>query len=390
MRKRTQALCAYLLSAALVAGGSALAPGVFPRSASAASTLADGSPGATLVQIQKQLSQKRRQLAQTRQQERQVLSQLSSAQERLQRAQAHLRSTTVALNGTRRRVVQATEALAAVTQRLTAHEALMGARLRSFYEKGPLGYLDVLLGATDFRDFATRSYLIALIIDRDLGLYHQVITEREQKDTVRAQLTMTEQQLVEQQQRWFASRQETARLAAERQALLDRVRTRRMAQEAAIRELEQESARITEIIRRATGGRGRGPILTLQNGALQWPVPGSITSGYGWRIHPIFHTREFHTGIDIAAPWGTPIQAAAAGTVIFIGWMNGYGMLVILDHGNGLSTTYSHLSSSRVHVGDPVQRGQVIARIGSTGWSTGPHLFFEVRQNGQPLNPLGR
>ncbi len=167
------------------------------------------------------------------------------------------------------------------------------------------------------------------------------------------------------------------------------MRAERATQEEAVRELELESGRIRDLILRSTTwGRG-GTILTLGNGLLVWPVSGRISSGYGWRIHPIFGTREFHTGIDIAAPWGTPIEAAADGTVLFTGWMRGYGMLVILDHGNGLSTTYSHLSSYSVHVGQRVKRGQVIARIGSTGWSTGPHLFFEVRENGRPVNPLG-
>jgi len=108
----------------------------------------------------------------------------------------------------------------------------------------------------------------------------------------------------------------------------------------------------------------------------------------GWRIHPIFHTPEFHTGIDIAASWGAPVEAADNGTVIFTDQMTANGILVILDHGNGLSTTYSHLSSYAVHVGDHVQRGQVIDRVDSTGWSTGPHLFFELRKDGQPLDPL--
>ena len=118
------------------------------------------------------------------------------------------------------------------------------------------------------------------------------------------------------------------------------------------------------------------------------PVWGEITSGYGWRIHPIFQTPEFHTGIDIAAPWGTPVEAPADGTVIYAGQMPANGMLLILNHVNGFSTTYSHLSSYAVRPGEHVHRGQTIARVGSTGWSTGPHLFFEVRAGGRPVNPL--
>jgi len=377
-----------------VAGGSggsiasAAGPRV-PRAVHAPSHTPAASPQAALARIQRQLAVRRRLLVQAQQQERRALGQLSWAQERLQRAEVRLHQTTAALDGTRRGVARATKALAVVSQRLSGHEAVMGARLRVFYEQGPLGYLDVLLGAADFRDFATRSYLIGLIIDRDLRLYRQVVHEREQRDAVRATLVDREQALAEQQQRWVASRQETARLTAERRRLWEHVRSQRQSQEEAIRELETESVRITEIIRHASGGGRGGVVQTLRAGALLWPVPGPITSGYGWRIHPIFHTREFHTGIDIGAPWGTPIRAPASGTVIYTGWMRGYGMLVIVDHGNGLSTTYSHLSSYTVHVGEHIQRGQVIARIGSTGWSTGPHLFFEIRDNGQPVNPLG-
>lgn len=133
-----------------------------------------------------------------------------------------------------------------------------------------------------------------------------------------------------------------------------------------------------------------GSVPTLLNGRMPWPVAGPITSGYGWRIHPIFDTPEFHTGVDIAASMGTSIDAPAGGTVIFTGSLPANGTLVILDHGNGVTTTYSHLSASRVYVGEHVQRGQVIATIGSTGWSTGPHLFFEIRKNGHPINPLSQ
>jgi len=391
MRGRIRACLVALILGPLIvaipwgtgAAGAASAPQ--PRGADVSVASAES----TLTHIQQQLANRQHELAQTRLQERRALVQLSWAQEQYERAQAKLAQTGRALDGTRTAVVQATQSLAAVSKQLEIHEELMGARLRAFYERGPLGYLDVLLGATDFRDFVSRSYLLGVIINHDVQLYQQVSSEQTRRSEEQAALTERERHLAEEQVQWAVSRAQTAQLAAERRDLLTRIRSQRAAEEEAIRELEAESLRITDIIRRSTGRVHVGPIPTLRGGALLWPVVGPISSGYGWRIHPIFGTREFHTGIDIAVPWGTPIHAAAAGTVIFTGWMRGYGMLVILDHGNGLSTTYSHLSSYSVHVGEHVDRGDVIARIGSTGWSTGPHLFFEVREDGRPVNPLG-
>jgi murein DD-endopeptidase MepM/ murein hydrolase activator NlpD len=118
------------------------------------------------------------------------------------------------------------------------------------------------------------------------------------------------------------------------------------------------------------------------------PSYGTITSRFGWRVHPIFGTREFHTGLDIANRYGTPVRAALGGIVRFAGWMAGYGRLVVVDHGGGLQTSYSHLSAMLVCLGERVLKGQILGQIGSTGWSTGPHLFFEVRHNGVPVDPV--
>lgn len=120
---------------------------------------------------------------------------------------------------------------------------------------------------------------------------------------------------------------------------------------------------------------------------MLWPTSGTVTSRFGWRIHPIFGTREFHAGLDIATRWGAPVLASRAGIVRFAGWMTGYGRLIIVDHGHGLETLYSHLSTVLVAAGQRVAQGATIGRIGSTGWSTGPHLLFEVRKNGVPQDP---
>lgn len=362
-------------------------PGTGSGASSPSSRPAEAASATALTRVQQQLATRRRRLAQTVRQERWALAELSGAQERLDRAVAHLNETSAALASTQQAVHSATRTLEAVTNRLAVHERLMGTRVRAFYEQGPVGYLDVLLDAADFRDFIARSYLVSRVVEQDLALYRQVAVERRQREDVQASLLAHKEELSAAHEQWAVRTEETSRLATERRQLLNRVRIERHEQEAAIRELEAESQRITEIIRQSTQ-RGPGPILTLRGGSLLRPLAGPISSGYGWRIHPIFGTREFHTGIDIAAPYGTPIQAAHSGVVIFNGWMRGYGMLVILDHGDGLTTTYSHLSASLVRVGDRVARGAVIAKVGSTGWSTGPHLFFEVRSDGRPVNPL--
>ena len=120
----------------------------------------------------------------------------------------------------------------------------------------------------------------------------------------------------------------------------------------------------------------------------EWPVRGWVTSMYGWRTSPHSGARRLHTGLDIAAPRGTPIVAAADGHVVFAGYHSAYGNLVVIDHGYGITTKHAHTSRILVRVGDRVIRGDVIARVGNTGRSTGPHLHFELLQDGVPVNPL--
>ncbi len=152
----------------------------------------------------------------------------------------------------------------------------------------------------------------------------------------------------------------------------------------AIVENARESNQIETLLQAASvryAGRNRG-------GQLLWPAIGPITSPFGWRIHPIFGTREFHPGVDIGAPYGSTVIAADAGVIEFAGVMTGYGNVVVIDHGGGLATLYGHLSAYAVAVGQNVGRGAPIANVGCTGYCTGPHLHFEVRINGVPVDPM--
>lgn len=171
----------------------------------------------------------------------------------------------------------------------------------------------------------------------------------------------------------------------EKVAYLEKIRTQKRYQQQVIATLERESKEIERLIKKLASSK----IQKAQKGNMAWPVIGGITSGFGMRRHPILGGAPlFHTGIDISASYGSPIRASASGRVIFAGWYGGYGNMIIIDHGGNISTVYGHLSRIVVKIGEEVAEGDVIGYVGSTGLSTGPHLHFEVRVNGDPVDPL--
>jgi murein DD-endopeptidase MepM/ murein hydrolase activator NlpD len=163
------------------------------------------------------------------------------------------------------------------------------------------------------------------------------------------------------------------------------------AEEAQLEGLIQERQRELAAQRRAAGVAGGGVETGGgSSGMFSWPVHGTITSPFGWRSNPFGGAPELHQGLDIAAPSGTTVTAAAGGTIIMAQWYGGYGNYILIDHGGGYSTGYGHLSAIYVANGQTIQRGQAIGAVGSTGNSTGPHLHFEVRVNGKPVDPAPR
>lgn len=147
---------------------------------------------------------------------------------------------------------------------------------------------------------------------------------------------------------------------------------------------DEEDAWVTQ----AAGGWESDPSLPPLTGRFVWPVEGRVTSYFGTRVHPVYGDVRRHNGIDIAVPQGTPVRASADGLVRFAGWQGGFGLLVVIDHGGGIMTFYGHNSELRVKAGDKVSQGDVIALAGSTGLSTGPHVHFEIRLNGEPKDPV--
>ncbi|TXH30839.1 MAG: M23 family metallopeptidase [Actinobacteria bacterium] len=182
-------------------------------------------------------------------------------------------------------------------------------------------------------------------------------------------------------------------LVAARSSALRDARERKSEVRKQYNQLKAEQERIAAIARaaaaKAAGGQSGVPV-NIGPGGLAWPAPGAPVSGnVGPRIHPVYGYRSCHTGTDIGAAGGSPILAAEDGVVVSIQNGGPYGLHTLIQHGSGISTMYAHQSSTSVSVGQKVKKGQVIGRVGSTGWSTGPHLHFEVHVNGTPYDPMG-
>ena len=212
-------------------------------------------------------------------------------------------------------------------------------------------------------------------------------------DNLRGQLDGQERQLAEQQRQAEAQTAEVQRLLAQQQAAVADITTKQRAEEQKLSEVRAQRATDEAAlaaaqlqIARLLAARSHGA--TASRPCALWPVVGPIVSGFGYRTDPIDGSTKFHSGVDIAASMGTPIKACLGGTVVFSGSLGGYGNAVVIDHGGGMGTLYAHQSKLGSSVNETVSAGQVIGYVGSTGHSTGPHLHFEVRLNGNPVNPV--
>jgi murein DD-endopeptidase MepM/ murein hydrolase activator NlpD len=210
-------------------------------------------------------------------------------------------------------------------------------------------------------------------------------TRRQVAATTRAVAARTlEQRAVRDRLAW--SQRELATARRDKQEVLDQTQATREEYLHEVEGLLAQSAELSARIQSAQSAAAAASVSAprvVSSSGFVWPVHGVVTSGYGWRWG------RMHEGIDIAVPTGTPVVAAASGTVIVSGWMGGYGNLVVVDHGNGIATAYGHNTSVTVGVGQAVAQGQLIAYAGSTGHSTGPHVHFEVRINGAAVDPFG-
>ncbi|MBU7585738.1 MAG: peptidoglycan DD-metalloendopeptidase family protein [Nostoc sp. TH1S01] len=352
----------------------------------------------TLRQQQQQINQERQNVIQ----ERDRLTNLQNA------AQKRLTGINQNINTTNNQIQDSESRLAQASLRLQKLEADLAVAQRTYEERqvatvARLRYLQrshasqgwaVLMQSQNISDFISRRHQLKLVYQADqkilAKLNVQALQINQQKTDVEQQkneIALIRQQLLLQKSDYQAQAQSQAEL-------IQRLNSDRLALEAAENQLERDSHNLDNLIQEkvaALEGRSktnsRNSIIIRGTGLFTYPSNAPTSSPFGWRIHPILGYRRFHAGLDFAASYGSTIRAADSGTVIFAGWYGGYGRAVIIDHGNGLTTLYGHTSELFVSEGQGVQRGQAIAAVGSTGFSTGPHLHFEVRRHGTPVNP---
>lgn len=318
-----------------------------------------------------------------------VSERLRQIQEELRVATAEYREVKGQLDSVEDKISDNTELLEKTEADLKVKNKKLQQRVRDIYINGQISYVDVLFGAKDFADLMTRMDVLKRIIKHDYDLIMKVKEEKVTVENTRAQLEKDKAEaevLVADAQ---AKKAKVEDKESEQQVLLDQAIYDRDTSERMYEEIMAASQEVSNMIRRSQMSSAGYSGAPAGAGGMIWPISGPITSEFGWRTHPIFGTARFHSGLDIGGDYGMPIYAAASGTVIYAGWISGYGNAVIIDHGGGVTTLYGHNDSLNVSEGENVAQGQVIAMCGSTGNSTGPHCHFEVRENGEPVSPYG-
>jgi murein DD-endopeptidase MepM/ murein hydrolase activator NlpD len=324
---------------------------------------------------------------------------ISALSQELADAEARIVTAEASLNAARTELFTIEGSLSEALGKLDDLRTKLDSRVRETYKAGSGPYLDFLLSAKGFRDFVARIAFVRTVVSADRRhvlaadeAARQLASARndaiQQKTDIEAQKAAVEAEKLEitrLQADVRAKRQQVLGEIAHRQQLLTQVQNEKAQYLRQVEQLDRESRSIAEILR----SRQRGQVYQVGSGVrLAWPTTGSVVSGFGYRTHPIFGDRRLHSGIDISAPAGQAVVASEAGWVVLAGPTGGYGLAVLIDHGGGLATLYAHLSSVRVTAGVRVARGTPIGAVGCTGYCTGPHLHYETRVNGEPVDPM--
>lgn len=332
-----------------------------------------------------------------------VESRVSSLDAQLADLDAEITVVRAQLTRAQQKVALLTQDLQEVLEDLGDRTDSYSARAVATYMAGPTAYVEGILASEDFSDLVSKYEYYEAALDADSELVGEIQVLRDDTEIRReliiekqAEINVAKAKLEENRTEVAALRSQQATVLAQREevlgekeAILGKIETDQAQYRALEDQLEEDSRRFEAILAAQASQAPTGAAAPPTGGGqLLFPAQGPITSGYGYRTHPIFGDQRMHTGIDIGAPYGSPVIAADDGVVTYAGVMSGYGNVIVVDHGGGLATTYNHLDSFSVGSGQSVSRGSQVGAIGCSGYCTGPHLHFEVRVNGSPVDPM--
>ena len=343
-------------------------------------------------EIEAQMGQAKKQIKKLKLLEKLETTRLYNNQQKLEQAQNSLQRNKKQYMTAETEVKNLEKKLESLMVEHRRHLSYTSKRINQIYKHKQNNYIEFLLNSEDINAFLDRLYFENIVISHDRKKLHETKTVAREILSLKSQIERQKRNLKTSIATINRQQVDIQDAITKNKKFIEKLQTDRATWEKAERELAKQSSAISRMINQEAKKTQKDGVSISVVGGFTRPVPGRITSPFGYRMHPIFKRRIFHSGIDIGAPYGTPIKAANSGRVIFVGWYSGYGKVVIIDHGNidGLPTTtlYAHMSVTVAKQGSNVAKGSVIGKVGTTGYSTGPHLHFEVRQKGNPVNPL--
>lgn len=338
-------------------------------------------------ELQNQLNEANGQLDNVQSDLSENLQQVEKLDSRIETAQQELAEQESKITELKESIDKIETELNSITEKYDKQVKLFKQRMVAIYMAGDTQYLDVLLKSSSLSDFISSYYIISQLTDIDQNLLNDLENKKKTMDLSRQKLENEKKELatiVENQTRTTRTLQNTKKM---RESFIEKLSDEEKNLQTKIDEINQQYEEINQQILALAQ---QGLDTTYIGGEFAWPVPGytRITSKYAMRVHPITGQYKLHTGVDIGAPMGANFVAANDGIVVKAEFNSAYGNMVIIDHGGGISTLYAHGSEILVEVGQTVKRGDAILKVGSTGYSTGPHAHFEIRINGVTTDPL--
>lgn len=333
-----------------------------------------------------------------------IQGEVNALDARLDKLNGNIAEVQAELTAAQQRLNVLAAELKKVMARLDRRTNLFTDRAVAAYMAGPTSHLEGLLSATTFNEVVDRTSYYESALDADSKIVEEIDLLRAETEIKQDQVIEEEERIAAQKMELEADRAEVAQIRQERDAVLEAqmailaekegdlasINSKKAHYERVVAALEADQSRIEAILQARLAASSGASVGAMPSGGgqLLWPTAGPVTSPYGYRTHPIFGDSRLHTGIDIGAPYGATVIASDAGVVAYVGVMSGYGNVVVVDHGGGLATTYNHLSAFSVSSGQQVGRGVPVGNVGCSGYCTGPHLHFEVRVNGSPVDPM--